>query len=548
MFTLLIKTRLLGLYNTARYAASRHKLLSAGLTLFGIVLFAGVYFGFKLFLDLGDAHRTTGELTYEIFYFLFLFLLAGAVPFVASTLLHSSDYLLLGAAPVRPRAIVAAKLLDATVTNSLQFTVIGVPAIAASAAALNLSVAAWPALAYLIGLFVLLPALATALLLLVALSLFGMRRVRSAIATVNIVMATAVCLTIVVQVNRLPVHHGMTSLLMPGSPVASSSARLSPSAWFADALIKLSAGETAAGMTQLGQLTLLVTLLFGCCMLLGDRLLSAASLSEETEGQTAGDVVEGPVRASRSGALSVFSSPVAALIAKDLKYVARDSVLLGQLGMPVILFLVPFVLGMQESLRSVTSLTELYVVSTAMTAFIIFMQTSILSLSSIGIENRSFWLVLASPNGGKTLLWAKFVMSTIVSGSVGVVLTLMNGFVFRAPIPTVLTQCAATVLMAAALCGMGVGISAALPRFVYENPAHRVSVWAMILGFFGSVAYIIVAGVVVMAAALLVVQMPDYSTTIYAVSGSLFLLITLASAFIPMAIGARRIEVYQWEH
>jgi hypothetical protein len=302
MFTLLIKTRLLGLYNSARYAASRYKLLSTGLTLFGIALFAGIYWGFKLFLDLGDAHRTTGELIYEIFYFLFLFLLAGAVPFVASTLLHSADYLLLGAAPVKPRAIVAAKLLDATVTNSLQFTVIGVPAIAACAASLNLPMSAWPVVAYLIGLFVLLPALATALLLLVALSLFGMRRVRSAIATVNVVMATAVCLTIVIQVNRLPVHHGMTSLLMPGSPVASSSARLSPSAWFADALIKLSAGQTAGGLTQLGHLTLLIGLLFGCCMLLGGRLLSADSLSEEAEGQSAGSVVDGPVRASRTGA------------------------------------------------------------------------------------------------------------------------------------------------------------------------------------------------------------------------------------------------------
>src|SRR5207302_3648191 len=106
MFALLIRVRILGLWNVTLNNARRYKLLSVALTVAGAAMFVLVYLGFYFFLALVRSPEERRELIYEIFYFLFLFLLAGAVPFVASTLLHSSDYLLLSAAPVRPRTIV----------------------------------------------------------------------------------------------------------------------------------------------------------------------------------------------------------------------------------------------------------------------------------------------------------------------------------------------------------------------------------------------------------------------------------------------------------
>src|SRR5207244_1535126 len=155
------------------------------------------------FLSLAATPNTLNDLVYQICYFLFLFLLAGAVPFVASTLLHAGDYALLSAAPIRPRDVVAAKLLDATVTNSLQFTVIGLPALAACAASLHLGPAGWLLMPAVVALFILLPALMTAFFLLLALSLLGMRRIRGAIAAVNAVMALGVCLTMVTQTSQI---------------------------------------------------------------------------------------------------------------------------------------------------------------------------------------------------------------------------------------------------------------------------------------------------------------------------------------------------------
>src|SRR5215468_2361041 len=122
MFPLLMKIRFQSACNVARDTLRRHPLLAAGLIFLGIGSFGAVFAGFLLFFGaaahLHSEHlNILQETVYQIFYFLFL--LAGAVPFVASTLLHSSDYSLLFAAPVPPRTVIASKLLEATVTNSL---------------------------------------------------------------------------------------------------------------------------------------------------------------------------------------------------------------------------------------------------------------------------------------------------------------------------------------------------------------------------------------------------------------------------------------------
>ena len=131
MFLLLIKIRLLSARNIALDSLRRQTLLTLALAFLGVGLFAAVYFAFFVFFRYAERLGVLDEIIYQVFYFLFLFLLAGAAPFVAATLLHSADYGLLFNAPLPPRAVIAAKLLDATVTNSAQFSILGLPAIAA---------------------------------------------------------------------------------------------------------------------------------------------------------------------------------------------------------------------------------------------------------------------------------------------------------------------------------------------------------------------------------------------------------------------------------
>lgn len=553
MFLLLMKIRLLSGRNTARDALRRHPLIALGLSLLGIGLFSITYIVILLVFRIAQARGVLTETIYQAFYFLFLFLLAGAVPFVASTLLHSSDYTLLFSSPLLPRTIIAAKLLDATITNSLQFTVIGMPAICACATILGLPIWGWLLLPVLVGLFILVPALITALALLVALAILGMQRLRAAVTVLNAVMAAAVCVTIVLEAPHLSLSPGQISdstFVLPANLATTSpTAHFGPSGWFAAWLLAMAQGGPADLLRSGGifcGVSLIVALLFFLCLRVGERLLSAATVAieQENSGSLAGDGYAG----ERRGWSRLFSPPVAALIRKDFKYLWRDSVLISQLAMPLILFLVPFLLALQE--RPHNGIAEMYVFAAFMTGVILFMQTSILSLSLIGLESRSFWLILTSPNSGPSLLWAKFVMSALASAAIGTTLTLIAGLAFGVGLQVILLHIGLVVFCSAALCGLGVGISAALPRFVYENPAHRVSAWALILGFFTTTGYLTVSGVIFGLAWMLAIRWEwrNQVDLIYTIAILVYLMLTAFVTFVPLAIGARRIEVYQWEH
>ena len=540
MFLLLIKIRLMSARNIALDSLRRQTLLTLALAILGVGLFAAVYFAFYVFFRYSERLGVFDEIIYQVFYFLFLFLLAGAAPFVAATLLQSADYALLFNAPAPPRAVIAAKLLDATVTNSVQFSILGLPAIAACAAALNLPVFGWLALIPLTLLFVLLPALLTALGLLLLLALFGIRRLRAAIAALNAVMALVVCATIVLEAAHLP-RPGALHLAL--TPAPSPTAHAAPSAWFARVMISFAGGGNSAlsALAEMSAMALGIAALYGICVLFGARLLSAANVAEE-ESATVG----AKVRSSRIRRW-LFSAPVAALIAKDFKYMRRDSILLSQLGMPMILFCVPFLLAFQDAKFRLRD--ELLPSASMMIAIILFMQTSILSLSSIGLEGRSFWILLTAPNGAGRILLAKWVMSASLTGGIGVGLTVFSGVIFRASFVYMACQSLLILCCAGALCGMGVGISAALPRFLYENPAHRVSGWALILGFFATMGYLILTALMAFGAWYTTVnwQLREYERFIYTFTALLYLSMTLVAIVLPIAIGARRLAEYEWE-
>ena len=543
---LLIKVRLLGLWNSARSNAARRPWLAAALVVAGILLFVGVLLGFHGFLLLAPPGDARQDLVYEVFFLLFLFLLAGSVPFVVSTLLHSSEYLLLASAPVRWRAVVAAKLLEATATNSLQFSVIGLPAIGACGWALGLPATGWIMVPLLTILFLLLPVLLTALMLLMALELLGTRRVRGAITTVNVLMASLVCLTVVVQAGHIQFHVA-PGLRMDALTSGTTSAHLSPSAPFAWSLVQMAQGRTLPGIVEVLWLMLLVALLYAACLQLGERLITAPAIAEAEEDRLTVDA-RSPWRASR-GVYRVLPLPMAGIFAKDVRYVFRDSVLLSQLAMPLVLFLVPIVLGMEQSSGTLFATpAEIYPFSIAMTGTILFMQTSILSLSSLGMEGRSFWLMAAAPISPGSVLWSKFLLSTLAAGGIGCILTVLGAVVFEVSWYAAAIQCGVAMLVSAGLCGIGVGISAALPRFVYDNPAHRVSAWALILGFLASVSYITVMGVAGAVGWHLATLLPERAAAIYVACGILLAVITGAAVGLPMEIGRLRLAHYQWEY
>lgn len=545
---LLLRLRLRAAWNAVRFGRPMPLLVGAALALGSLALFVAI---FLLFAALLTTARVAGEETLHRLIgrtalFLFLFLLAGAVPFVSSTLFAPGDLPLLLASPARPAAVVLARLLDAVVVSSAQFMVIGVPLLVASAQALRLSVAGWLAFVVILLLFLALPALATAALLLTLARIAGLRRVRGVVAVVSAALAVGMCLLMVAEFAGQASRFGRASLdvSLPGAALdLPPPPGWFPSTWATDALIAVGAGRPAKAMPPFVLLLGSVVLCGAACVALGRRVLLGETLLEDDGGGA---------QAARRSLLDVFLNllPLApsmrALLAKDLRYVLRDQVLLSQIGIPIILYLVPFVLAPQ-ALGQGASRADLFALSAGMVATIVFMETSILSLSSVGLEGQAFWIPRAAPVTTATFVRAKFLTAFGVSLALCVPLLLLSCLVFRAPLTWTGASIGGLIVAAAALCGLGVGIAGIFPRFVYENPAHRASLAALVWGFVGATLYVVVAMALLAGAFIAAQHAPERSTALIGGAVGLFGLLSLLTGVAPLVLAVKRLEGYSGE-
>jgi ABC-2 type transport system permease protein len=562
MFLTLVRVRARMAVNAAHAAPAWHKAIFAGFSLLILGLAAVIAAACAALVLLtqdgarGALTPATISLVGHIVEYLFLLLLAGSVPFVAATLFQAGDLPLLLAAPVPPRALVGAKLVDAAVANAGPSVALGVPALVGVGGALHLSLIGWLGLMLSLLLFLTLTPAATALLLLGSARAFGMRWVRAAVAFVSVALGLGVTLLAVAGAGSAArsglldptrLEAGMRGDVAPSATLALASRDAAPawlpSAWAAAVLDDTAKGRglRAGGVVGLLGLTALTVLLVSGCLAVGPVVLASEAFLESDTG--------GPTRHRRGARppMPGLSPPVAGVLWKDLKYVARDLVLLGQIGTALILYLVPFLLKIVQAGGNGPD-NDLYGVSAlVMLLVIVYMATSILSLTSVGLEGRGGWMVFASPVTRSAFLRAKWLGAGGLSFGIVLVLTLVAWPVFGLGAAEVRDALAVYLCACFALSGVGVGLAGLFPRFIYENPAHRASMWALTLGFAGATSYLIVIGLIAALAYLGITRggLPVGGVLALAVGG--FVLLSLLTGLVPVALAARRLRDYEWD-
>lgn len=553
---LLLRLRAYSWWNAVRAAPPAHKWVGGLLGVGSVALFGVIFAAFAALLvgvRTQGAPEGVSVLVERTVFFLFLFLLAGAIPFVSGVLLSPGDLPLLAASPVRPSAIVLARLMDAIVVSSGQFVVIGVPLLLASAWALfGGSAVGWAAFVLLLLLFLALPPLLVAAMLLFLARAAGLRRVRVAVAIASAVLSVALCLLTVSELSQRAGQAGSNGLGL--AAVATSSGDTAPppawfpSTWVTDALVALGSSRPTDSLTPLVALLAVTVAAGALAAWLGGPVLVGESLLEgDNDGAGRGD------RRSRlDAALSVvpIGPEARALIAKDLRYIIRDLVLLSQIGIPFILYFVPFVIGARAAAGTGShgGADDLLLwLSLGIIGMIAYMVTSILSLSSVGLEGQGFWLVLAAPVSPGTLVRAKWLMTTGTSVVLTAPLLVASCVFYRVPLEWTLYGLLGLVVACGTLCGLGVGLAGLFPRFVYENPAHRASLSALIGGFVGATAYVLLSGVALGLAFFFAPQWPERSALIYAGGVGAFLLLSLLTGLLPLGLATARLDGYAWE-
>lgn len=543
-FRHLMRLRAQTAWNIVRSLPTHHRVIH---TIFGIgaaVVFVLVLVGFAGFLNGARKHDPTlaNQLIERVVFMLFLFLFAGGLPFVSGVLLTPGDLSLLAASPLRPPAVVAARLIDATWAASAQFLVIGVPLLLGSGYALGFGLLEWLVYIPLLLLFLMLPALLVALLLLLMARILGIRRVKLAVSITSAILSLLLCLLMVKEFSqRSTVFSTDIAVLTEAARTIPPVPAWIPSSWVADAMIALEAGNYGQVAAGLGLLLLVTGVVFALCVYFGGPLLIGESL---LEGDGSGATGQKRGLADIFLSLLPLSPPVRALIAKDARYVARDLVLLSQIGIPLILYFVPYVIGAQ---LGPTGQGDIFILSLSIVGMILYMECSIFGLSSIGLEGRGFWLILSAPITMPSLIFAKWFSAVGAALTIVLPLYLISCVAYRAEIRYLTIGLPILILNCCALCGLSVGISGLFPRFVYDNPAHRASVSALIWGFFSATAYLLISGVVLGGSLWASYNWPERGTTFFILGGVLFVILAVGASTIPLLTARARLEGYPWE-
>jgi hypothetical protein len=160
-------------------------------------------------------------------------------------------------------------------------------------------------------------------------------------------------------------------------------------------------------------------------------------------------------------------------------------------------------------------------------------------------------MILHAPVGAATFVRAKFVIACGASLALCLPLYLFSCLVFGRSALVTLVGTGVLIVACAALSGLAVGIAGIFPRFVYDNPAHRASLAALIWGFVGATIYVLLAGVALGGGAWLALQ-PQWTEPLrpgflWAATGALFLLLSLLAAVVPLLLARGRLDGYAWE-
>ena len=570
MFGILVRARLRMLYNAARSAPATQKTVVSILSFLAMGLVFGIGAGTKALVDIAQDTGTfnhSGALTLsaaalvsKIYEYLFFFLLAGSVPFVATTLFQADDLNLLFTTPIVPRSVVGAKLVDAIVANGTQFMILGVPVLAGLGWAVGLGAFGWFWLVIATLFLLVIPPTATAAVLLIAAKVLGMRRVRIVVMLVSICLGLGITLLAIVGTNKITsvgrinyrqvrqeiqrsqaIHKTTTNAVV----LTDNAPSWLPSTWAFEILQDTAGGHTLGRHGGMGLLRLALCggLLVPFCLLLGQNVFSSEAFLETTDTS----YIKPAGATERHPLLRLLPVQLAGMITKDIKYIKRDTILLGQIGTALILFLVPYLIRGTGGPNDRTSADLFGYLALAMLLLITYMTTSVISLTSIGLEGKSGWMVIGGPISRGALLRSKWILSFAISLSIVSILTLISWATFGWDWPTTVLAIGGWTATCFALSGLGVGLSGLFPRFIYENPAHRASVWALILGFYFSTGYI-VACILIASVGYIAVLRSVASFHVAVTIGLLaFFAVSAFTGIVPVTLAERRLESYEWE-
>jgi ABC-2 type transport system permease protein len=408
-----------------------------------------------------------------------------------STFFLSDDLQLINALPVSATALYAGRFVETAVNSSWTVLFFSSPVFAAYGLVYQASPAYYLALAGVMCPFVLIPAAAGIVLVLLLVSLFPARRLKEILVLAFILLAVGVFLFIrFLQPERLVdpesfylVMDYISNLRAPLSP-------LFPSQWAADAMAPFlfdAVGGWRFPLMLLWSTGLALAVIGEWCF----KRLYCGAWSKAQEGGTVRFPRSALLDNALASLLRPFSPGIRAIMMKDMKIFLRDTNQWTQLfliGALIIIYVYNFsVLPMERSplptfyLQNVISFLNL-----GLAAFVIAAIAGRFTFPGVSIEGKAFWILKSSPMELRTVLWSKFWINfffLLMPAELLIITT--NALMSASPFMqwlSVITMAGMTV----GITSLGMGCGARFPRFNAENIAQVAT-------GFGGMFYMILA-------------------------------------------------------
>ena len=341
---------------------------------------------------------------------------------------------------------------------------------------------------------------------------------------------------------QLSVLTYVASLRTPSSPWL-------PSTWAYNALHAALEGTPARGLLDMALLWSGTGVLLFVCVGLADVCYFRGYSRTQAAGHKFRRRPAGTTRRR-----SLFTGPLRALLDKEFKTFWRDQTQWSQIFLImalVVIYVYNFkVLPLEKSPMPTVCLQNLLAfLNMGLALFVLTAVTARFAFPAVCSEREAFWIIKISPISIRSFLWIKFCiyflpLLILTEALIVITNTMLNVAPFMMGL-SVLTVFA----MVPGIVSLGIGMGALNPNFRTENPAQAVTGFDGLLFMIFSTAFIgavlaLEAGPVYhyFIAQLRHRPLPTHWYLRTWTSGLVVVLLCIAAAWVPMAIGQRRLE------
>ena len=558
-FSLLLGPKARGFLRLARTREHRHPLRLLFFLGLGLVFAAGIYLGSAWFLRQCLQVELVGVLIPRKMMSLVLLILV-SILLISTTISSfsifylSDDLVLLFSAPVPLGPLYYARFLEMTLHASWMVVFFGLPVFLAYGAVYDAPAVFYLQVALLFPAFILIPAALGAIIAAVLTRLFSARRSRDLL--IVLVLAGFVFLYLVLRAmrpERLLEEESFGTLVEFLQMFSAPESRYLPTLWMTEALYPVLTQKPISGLLPALGVWTSAAALVAISGWVGTSLYrNAYARAQEgrlrwrmgkRETKDRGRFMGGWL--DRLGGLP--GRLTGSLLVKDLRVFMRDTnqwLQLLLLGALAAVYLLNFIYLKVANFSWFT----LYTVNHVLMGLVISGIAVRFVFPAVSLEGRAFWIIRSAPVRLGAFLHSKLLIHFFPLAGLAVFLSVLSCTVIGVPLVFVAISAALMLTMTLGVCALGVGIGALHPRFTAENPAKIPTGIGGVVFMITSMAFVIIFLLASFYPTFVLytiprrLENPVHRPFWMFTSLVVLLLLGIAAAWLPMALGKRKLQ------